>query len=286
MTKRLLFVLLSCAMCLCFSCSKDKQTTEAPPVITPPVTPPPPGQGDQSDHIYADSVFFVQESSNIVKPVSSEAGTYSSTPEGLKMEDETGEINVNKSETGLMYKITFTPANTSKKTQTSNIIISGINYQDKIYNLSAGDSIAVPIYNANKKLTLPGAGKNNVFDEDGDCKKAGISIDGDDARINLAKSVRNQGIDTGATAEVKLAYRLNDGSKRSLNGLNVKIYFYRTVSEIPEYLTALLEERKTTILNESSIQSSASPGTLVLAKAVSKTKATRARPPCIIVVSR
>jgi hypothetical protein len=285
MTKRLTLVLLSCVMCLLFSCSKDKQPALTS-AVTPPVIPLPPGQGERGDRIYEDSILFVREPANIIQPVSTEAGTYTSTPEGLKIEEATGEINVNKSETGLMYKVTFTPAKAGENIRTAHIIVSGINYQDKIYNLSEGDSIAAPIYNANKKLTLPGTGENNVFDEDGNCKKAGISIDADNAAINLAKSVRNQGIDTGATAEVKLAYRLNDGSKRALNGLNVKIYFYRTVSEIPEYLTELLEERKTTILNENSIQSAARSNALVLAKAVSKGKGTRARPPCIIVVSR
>jgi hypothetical protein len=286
MIKRLFFVLLACVMCLFLSCSKDKSPFTDSPVGTPPETPVSPGQGGTNNHIYADSLFFVQEAANIIKPLSAEAGTYSSTPEGLKIEDATGEINVNKSETGLMYKVTFTPAKAGGNTLTSYVIISGINYQDKIYNLSAGDSIATPIYNANTKLMLPGTGKNNIFDEDGSCKKVGISINGDDARINLAKSVRNQGIDTGATTEVKLAYRLNDGSNRALNGLNVKIYFYRTAKEIPQYLTDLLEERKTTIFNQNLIQSSGTSGSLVLAGLSVRRLATRARPPCIIVVSR
>jgi hypothetical protein len=281
MTKRLPLVLLSCVMCLLFSCSKDKQSA-----VTPPVIPLPSGQGESDDRIYADSILFIREPASIIQPIRAEAGTYNSTPEGLKIEEATGEINVNKSESGLMYKVTFTPAKAGENIRTSYIIISGINYQDKIYNLSEGDSIAAPIYNANKKLALPGTGKNNVFDEGGDCKKAGITIDADNATINLAKSVRNQGIDTGATAEVKLAYRLNDGSKLALNGLQVKIYFYRTVSEIPDYLIDLLEERKTTILTESLTRSSARSNSLALAKAVSKGKGTRARPPCIIVVSR
>jgi len=153
---------------------------------------------------------------------------------------------------------------------------------DKIYSLSAGDSIAPAIYNADSHLNIPGAGSTAIFDEGGGCRNAGIVIDGRNAEINLAQTIRNQGIDTGATQEVKLAYRINDNSRAALNGLNVKIYFYRDASEIPQYLSALLIERKNTI-----ITSSVPKGRLAInSLAVNKTQLSRPRPPCIVVVSR
>jgi len=149
------------AMCVTFSCRKEKKTK---PVPVQPV----------SNSIYSDSVLFVQPSVShyIVSPVTLRAGTYACIPEGLRIDASTGAIDVNQSETGLKYKILFTPAG-SNAVETSYIIISGINYQDKIYNLANGDSIAVPIYNANKQAVVPGINNGSSFDENSGCKKCG-----------------------------------------------------------------------------------------------------------------
>ena len=269
-----------CILCVIFSCKKDPAKPTV--VVTPPIT----GNG-----IYGDSVFYVQNSNDyFVSPVISTQGSFSGFPDGLNIDQNTGVINVNKSETGLKYKISFTPTE-SANVQTAYIIISGINYADKIYNLSAGDSIAAPIYNANSSMALPGP-NNDIFDESGGCKNAGIIIGANNGIINLAQSVRNQGIDTGATAQVKMAYRINDNSNKALNGLDVKIYFYRTASEIPQYLTDLINERKGTILTSNSISTGIAQSnrlainSLAVSSLAVSAKPARPRPPCIIVVSR
>jgi hypothetical protein len=268
-------ILIIC--CILFSCKKEKSATlTSIPTKT-------------TDAIYADSVFYVQNSNDFfVNPVISTQGSFASFPDGLDIDQNTGIINVNKSETGLKYKISFTPTG-SANSLTAYIVISGINYQDKIYNLSQGDSVAVPIYNANPHLALPDS-NNNSFDESGGCKNAGIIIGSNNGLINLAQTVRNQGIDTGATAQVKLGYRISDNSSKALNGLEVKIYFYTTAAQIPQYLTDLLNQRKGTILT-----SNATSLGLVQSKTSSLNSITlsfkaaalaRPRPPCIIVVSR
>ncbi|SDI74952.1 hypothetical protein [Mucilaginibacter gossypii] len=269
-------ILFPVILCMLFSCKKDRQSA---PATIPPIT-------SGSNTLYSDSIFFVQASDNNVKSLLSSKGKFSSLPDGLSFNENTGEINVNSSETGLRYKVTFTP-NDGGAPQTSTIIISGINYQDKIYNLSQGDSIAVPIYNANPKLTLPGTDGSNLFDQNGGCKKAGIDVNNRDGIINLALSVRNQGIDTGATQQVKLAYRLNDASKNSLNGLEVKIYFYRTANEIPQYLLDLLTARKMQMLGAVASQTNQQSNVVTLSSiAFNVKRPVKARPPCIIVVSR
>ncbi|MDN3586252.1 hypothetical protein QWY86_06210 [Pedobacter aquatilis] len=238
----------------------------------------------KSQKIYSDSVLYIQASDVTAKPVITLNGSYTSLPEGLKIDKKTGYIDVNQSETGLKYLVLFTPAGSSE-TIKSYVTISGINYPDKIFNLAQGDSIAEPIYNANPKLLFPNPGKNNLFDENGGCKKAGIVINAENARINLAQSIRNQAIDTGATEQVKLAYRINDGSNRTVNGLNVKIYFYRNAKEIPKYLTELLAVRKTTVLAAGTDNQTITTSTQNLLDLASKSVSlARPRPPCIIVV--
>jgi len=276
MRKRAFIIIFTCIVYLVSGCKKDKSSPNNTSGNSGGVT---------VKGIYADSLFFIRAVSSLIKPITKGPGTYASIPEGLKIDETTGEIDANKSETGLKYKVTFTPA--TGTAQTSTVIISGINYEDKIYNLSAGDSVAAPIYNANAKLALPGAGGSNVFDESGGCKNAGIVVNGTDAKINLALTVRNQGIDTGATQQVKLAYRINDASGKALNGLEVKIYFYRTVSEIPQYLTDLVAERKSIIFNASPVTTvSQAHAPLLASLATNVKRPARPRPPCIIVVSR
>lgn len=294
MSARFSIILLVCIVCVLFSCHKDKSSipqtvkpvdvdTTKPPV-TPPIVPPvivPAGS------LFSDSILYVNNLDDYsVLPINTKAGTYSCAPDGLKIEETTGAINVNKSETGLKYLVTFTPADGSQP-QSTYLIISGINYQDKVYNLSAGDSIAAPIYNADSHLSLPGAGQNDVFDEGGGCGKAGIIVDGKNARINLAETVRKQLIDTGSTEEVKLAYRINDNSALAPNGLDVKIYFYRTASEIPQYLLDLINERKTTILASGNRAHNLALNHIGLRTLqAAQKKPSRPRPPCIVVVGR
>lgn len=282
MIKKLILILIISSISILFSCKKEKAEIVDP---IPPVLPPPTEKLN-----YGDSVFYVKESVGkyIIAPVLARSGRYVAFPDGLEINELTGEIDVNESETGLKYIVSFIstqPADTLLTT----MVISGINYYDKIYNLSQGDSIAAPIYNANNKLALPGINDGNVFDESGGCKKAGIVVDSKNAIINLAKSVRNQGIDTGATEEVKLQYRISDKSGKALNNLRVKIYFYRDVSEIPVYLTDLLKERKGTILSanvtEQPFVQSFSKGINGFSVSAVAQRA-RPRPPCIIVVSR
>ncbi|MCX2575294.1 hypothetical protein [Pedobacter sandarakinus] len=255
----------------CFgACKKSSKNIDEPTV--------------QSQKLYPDSIFYIQSSNVVVKPVQALSGSYVSLPEGLKIDKRTGYIDVNQSETGLRYLVLFTPDG-STETQKSYLTISGINYADKIFNLALGDSIARPIYNADAKLSFPNAGKNNVFDEGGSCKKAGIVLNGENGVINLAQSIRNQAIDTGATEQVKLVYRLNDGSNRTVNGINIKIYFYRNAGEIPKYLTELLATRRTTVLAAGTdAQSTATSTQNLLSLASKSVSLARPRPPCIIVV--
>ncbi|MGZ3778796.1 MAG: hypothetical protein ACXVAZ_14130, partial [Mucilaginibacter sp.] len=265
------------AMCVTFACRKDKV---AKPTPDQPV----------NNSIYADSVLFIQPSVShyIVSPVTTKEGTYACIPEGLIIDSATGAIDVNQSETGLKYKILFTPAG-SNTAETTYITISGINYEDKIYNLANGDSIAAPIYNADNKATLPGINNGSSFDENGGCKNAGIEVDPATAAINLAKSVRDQGIDTGSTQQVKLVYKINDGSHQAANGLDVKVYFYRTASEIPQYLLDLINARKNMIFYSvaaTPLQVQTTRARTLASITLSSQKPARPRPPCIIVVSR
>src|SRR5689334_21456088 len=59
---------------------------------------------------YGDSIVFLknQSSDYIIYPTEHRGGTYSAFPEGIEIDENTGSINVSKSETGLRYRVTHT----------------------------------------------------------------------------------------------------------------------------------------------------------------------------------
>src|SRR5688572_22078740 len=111
---------------------------------------------------YGDSILYLRNSgSNIIYPTQQRQGSYSSFPDGLEINESTGAIDLADSETGLRYRVTHTDPD-GIETSTL-IVVSGINYTDKYYRLSQGDTIASPVYNADESKPLPVSG--SIFDD-------------------------------------------------------------------------------------------------------------------------
>lgn len=222
---------------------------------------------------YGDSILYMKPdgSGNIVFPVTQKPGVYSAFPEGIEIDDNTGAINIGESETGLRYKITHT-APDGTKTETK-VVLSGITFKDHFYYLSAGDSIALPIYNASESRVLPLSG--SIFDEGNLANGGGCSVKTDNGKINLKETIRN-GVfgfpprnDAQQTFEIK--YRINDGSGKSLNKLKVLLYWYNTINDVPQYVWDILNDRTSqgVFLRGSGTEGLAKP-----------------RPPCVIIVNQ
>lgn len=264
-------------------CSKSDDAVQ--PVITPPVV-------EKPTLSYPDSIFYVKENvnDNIVRPDKSQAGKYFGFPEGIEIDEASGAIDINKSETGLHYKIFFVPDG-SNDTLESTILISGINYYDKIYNLSENDTIALPVYNGNVANEIPGANANSIFDEDRGCNNQGIAVNLGDAKINLAETVRNgvfgETPANGASIETDMVYRIDDKSGKALNKLRVKLYYFDTAADITPDLIKLIEDRRGTVF-QANLHSNY--GTEILSGAAGMTTTNGAtakpRPPCIFLVGR
>lgn len=194
---------------------------------------------------YGDSILYMKTTVGdyIVSPVQHRAGTYTGFPEGINVDAATGAINVTQSETGLRYRITHT-APDGTKTETK-VVLSGITFLDKFYNLSAGDSVALPVYNSSIARSLPLTGSS--FDEGNICNNAGCAVKTTDGSINLAQTVRNGvfGItprnDRRETFEIR--YRINDASGRTENKLKVLLYWYDTMADVPADVWETLNQR-------------------------------------------
>ena len=237
-------------------------------------TPLPPGPYQLS---YGDSILYLKPSTGdyIFYPTVNKEGTYSAFPEGIEIDTLTGAINISKSETGLRYKITHTA--TDGTITTAMIVLSGISFTDHYFNLSTGDSLAIPVYNANTSRTLPVAGSS--FDEGNNANSGGCAIRTDNGKINLAQCVRN-GI-FGSTPqndtrkEFDISYRLNDGSGKTLNKLRVRLYYYKTMADVAPDLIQTLNDRQ-------------SGGVFLRGQVagISTEQAAKPRPPCIILVAQ
>jgi hypothetical protein len=223
---------------------------------------------------YADSIIYPKDqgSDYIVYPTEQRPGTYSGFPEGIEIDDATGAINVNKSETGLRYRITH--VSPSGDTTSTLVVISGITFTDKFYNINAGDSIANPVYNASITRILPVNG--SIFDEGNGANSGGCSVKTDNGKINLAETIRNGVFGSTPTNDVRkdfdIFYRLNDGSNKAENKLKVRLYYYETMSDVaPDLMQTLLERQQ--------------DGVFIGGKFLGAAGHAKPRPPCVIIIA-
>lgn len=262
-------------MLLFFACNKT---------ATDPNNPPP-----SKTLSYGDSVFYVrnQVGDYIVYPTETRKGTYIGFPDGVQIDDNSGAITVNKSETGLRYKISFIPLGTADTISTI-VLISGINFLDKIYNLSTNDTLATPIYNANSNNSMPGTNGTSLFDDGGGCNNLGIAVSTLNGKINLGQTVRN-GVfgstpSNGQNAEVELKYRLDDPSQKASNSLKVKLYYFNTANDLTPDLIQLLQDRQGTILRAAIDIAAPAFDPQSNARLDQVQRAAKPRPPCIFIV--
>lgn len=230
---------------------------------------------------YGDSILYLKPGSgdHVAEPLTRRPGTYTGFPDGIEIDDETGAINISKSETGLRYRITHTAPD---GTETSvKVVLSGITFFDHYYHLSAGDSIAMPVYNASASRVLPLSGSS--FDEGNTANNSGCSVRTNNGQINLSETVRN-GV-FGATPQnderrdFDIEYRLNDKSEKAVNEIRVRLYYYNTLADVPQDLLETLQERE----NEGVFLKG---GSAIASSISSRTqKEARPRPPCVIIIA-
>jgi len=231
---------------------------------------------------YGDSILFLKPAPGdyIVSPVTHRQGTYSGFPEGIEIDEKSGEINISKSETGLRYKITHTA--TDGTITTTKVVLSGITYTDHYYHLSAGDTIASPVYNASISRILPVNGSS--FDDGNLANGGGCSVTTTNGQINLAETVRNGVFGSTPQNDVRkdfdIFYRLNDESGKSVNKLRVRLYYYNTMADVPQDLLQTLQDRSDlgVFLRGSSTTSPTSASRI--------SKEAKPRPPCVIVIGQ
>jgi len=227
---------------------------------------------------YGDSILYLRPGgNNIIYPTEHREGTYSGFPEGIEIDDLTGAINIENSETGLRYRITHTSP--TGQVTTTLVVLSGVTFADHFYHLSLGDSIALPIYNATDTRVLPLSGSS--FDEGNLANSGGCSVRTDNGKINLNETIRNGVFGfpprNDAQKEFEIKYRINDASGKSLNKLKVLLYWYNTTADVPAYVWEILNDRTNQgVFLRNGIPTPASDLT---------GRAAKPRPPCVIIIA-
>jgi hypothetical protein len=189
---------------------------------------------------YGDSILYVQgagRSAYLFKPVNTLLnGTFVSWPKGLTIDPVTGEIDVLQSEPGARYNVGFVSAATGD-TAYRQVILAGITYPDGIYDLSSGNTTLQPYFNADAAAT---GAANSIFDEEGIANSQNLIVNAQTGAIDLQASVA-QGLfgaepQNGDSRDVSIYYRLNDQSNMSLLKTTVTVYYFNSVSDIPQSL--------------------------------------------------
>ena len=225
-----------------------------------------------------------------------EGGTFRSLPEGLAIDPNTGEIDINASETGLKYKIIL--ENEALQTVCSyTLTIGGINYVDRLFVLDQGETQVIPMYNSSSSgLVACDAGDPDegcVFDvespEGGKLSDLGVVVNRNSGQIDLQETLANgffgQNPNNGKEVDVTMYYRIHDGSAGALNSLRLRFFYFETKGDVPMELLDEIEERQTQLFGDDDLHTNPffrfAPRNSRLAP-----PSGRARPPYLVVVSR
>ncbi len=234
---------------------------------------------------YGNTIFYLQATDYVINPTTGN-GTYTAFPDNLNIDPVTGRITVSvkdiegkNTQTGLKYRILYTSP--QGKQDSTFITLAGINFQDKIYYLSQNDSIARPIYNANPGANFPGG---NFTKSNGK-----LDIDPATGNINLTSSIRNGLFNDDPQNSnwrvVNIEYTSNDESNSKKNNLDVVVYFYTAIQNIPSNVSAAMRAHQNLLLGISAadIPVTSAPVDNDIKNIVS---AAKPRPPCIIIIAK
>ncbi|MCO4292599.1 hypothetical protein NF867_06985 [Solitalea sp. MAHUQ-68] len=258
---------------------------------------------------YGSNLFYLKNTpiDFVIKPVKKPAieGKFTAKPWGLVINENTGEININQSETGLKYTVTFTSTDQQTVLKTE-FVISGMDYKDSIYVFTNNNHLAKPVFDEDENKTAPCNDSNNDgnedqnqceiddpdLDDDGNqdepsANSQGLAISKATGQIDLKQSLENgalgNNLTNGIFKDFKIYYRLNDASDRALNSITVRVFYFDTMNDIPANLLAELKAKQS---NSTSIFFSNKTIENSGVKSVEGAMTVKKRPPYLVIVAR
>lgn len=235
---------------------------------------------------YSDSVFYLKNNDYTVTPLTKGTGTYTVFPDNLRIDHSTGAVTVTpkgvdgESQTGMWYKIKFRSTDGSQIDSTL-LLISGLTYVDRIYNLAQNDSIIYPIYNGDPSKAVP----QGNYDLTADNKFAVNAVNG---QINIKECLRrgffNSGVMGSGWKVATVKYFINDASQQATNQIDLVIYYYNSVSEIPSNVSALMQAHQQQTVNLRALPTIPNTNGPFETNLPSDLSLSKPRPPCLIII--
>lgn len=187
-------------------------------------------------------------------------GFFSASPTGLWIDEDTGEIDINKSSSGTKYIVKFTPCS-GEKSQYTTLIISGIGYIDDIYSLSdkSRELVLEPFFDGDvNNKRIPKTSFDIPFDGERTASSFKLAICKERGIVDLRETVHKCAFGVGKlTANLKLRpsegvckefriyYRHEEGEGRAINSVAIRLYYFKSRKDIPRpVLKALNENRR------------------------------------------
>lgn len=236
--------------------------------------------------MYGDSIFYLKASDYIIRPMAKARGSYSAFPDNLTINRSTGEITVTgkgtdgESQTGMWYKITFR-SDAGDVVDSTFILLSGISYLDQFYFLNRHDSIIKPIYNSDPSLPLPRGNYDLISDNK-------FAVNADNGEININECKRRGffgGPQAGSSWKVAtVKYAIHDKSNGVANKLDLVIYYYKTVNDVPSNVSALMQAHQHMTLGMRGLPTIPSTTGPVDNNLPSSLSLAKPRPPCVIII--
>jgi hypothetical protein len=200
-------------------------------------------------------------------------GFFNAHPGGLNIDQYTGEIDVNESDTGIRYVVEYTPC--GKKCVTSaNVVVSGIGYEGRIVSLSKSGPdgpdgfLLRPHYFGSTAEQLCGVpsegvprGTFGLDDPKHDPRRTGLVIDPKSGEVDIRATIRQGALgfgrdgkvpENGTSKNFQIYYRLDSGpAKGKVNKTSLRVHFYHTKADIPEELLVRIRQQNNSIYRNS-----------------------------------
>jgi hypothetical protein len=195
-------------------------------------------------------------------------GSYRANPGGLNIDENTGQIDVNNSDTGISYEVEFMPCGKRGVARTQ-VVMAGVSFPGGILSLSSDQPlIARPhYYGHNPELDVPSeiapTGRYGYIPENvkPSANLRGLFIDERTGEIDLRKTIasgalgfRQDGTQlpvSGTTKEFRVYYQLDTSPNREvLNYTAVRVHFFDTEDDIPDELLARLRQTHNSIFQK------------------------------------
>ncbi|MEM9831656.1 MAG: hypothetical protein AAF944_13530 [Bacteroidota bacterium] len=171
-------------------------------------------------------------------------GNFSAYPAGLDISPDKGIISIRTSATGVQYFITFISEDKKTICQTT-LLITGVDYPERIINFDEGESILEPYFNEQDgELSTVGSYEASpselVFEETGQGELDG-SINVRETIITIQdEEFQGEQLPEGFARDYTISYTLFDDSETT-SSIELRIYYYSSLEAVEELAPELLE---------------------------------------------